>query len=157
MSQGRGNVDIFGLLSEGVVVDSERKKNREVLLAPTGVKDVFEEGKISINSYTCLGVQCKECIKVCPTNALYWGGGGRVGVVEDLCVYCGACVLNCQVDDCISLERKRYDGRVERFSKSKEVLLFQKKANTDKRVQRVRSVVLKPQDYYVQYPKAKQK
>jgi Na+-translocating ferredoxin:NAD+ oxidoreductase RNF subunit RnfB len=156
MPQNRYTVDIFGLLSEGTA-ESEKKKNREALLAPTGVKDVFQEGNISINNYTCLGVQCKECIKVCPTNALYWGSG-KIEIIEDLCVYCGACVLNCQVDDCIKLERKRdKDGEIEKFSKSKEVLLFQKKANTNKRVQRVQSVILKPQDYYAQYPKTKQK
>ncbi len=156
MPQNKGSIDIFGMLSSGDNADSEKKKNREELLAPTGVKDLFKEGKISINNYTCLGVQCKECIKVCPTNALYWGTG-KVEIVDDLCVYCGACVLNCQVDDCIKLERKRDDGTVEKFSKPKDVLLLQKKANTSKRVQRVRSVVLKPQDYYTQYPKAKQK
>ncbi|MGD6809523.1 MAG: 4Fe-4S dicluster domain-containing protein [Candidatus Bathyarchaeia archaeon] len=155
MPQNKGAIDIFGLLSEDTA-DSEKRKNREELLAPTGVKDIFKEGKININNYTCLGVQCKECIKVCPTNALYWGSG-KVEIVDDLCVYCGACVLNCQVDDCIKLERKREDGTVEKFSKPKDVLLLQKKANTSKRVQRVRSVVLKPQDYYTQYPKAKQK
>ncbi len=155
MPQDKGSIDIFGLLSEGNS-DSEKKKNRRELLAPTGVKDIFEEGKISINNYTCLGVQCKECINVCPTNALYWGSG-KVEIVDDLCVYCGACVLNCQVDDCIKLERKRDDGTIEKFSKPKDVLMLQKKANTDKRVQRVRSVVLKPQDYYIQYPKTKQK
>jgi NAD-dependent dihydropyrimidine dehydrogenase PreA subunit len=157
MPQNKGTVDIFGLLAESTAVDSEKKKAREALLAPTGVKDIFQEGKISINSYTCLGVQCKECIKVCPTTALYWGGGGKVAIVEDLCVYCGACVLNCQVDDCIKLERTREDGKIEKFSKSKEILLFQKKTNTNKRVQRVQSVILKPQDYYAQYPKTKQK
>ncbi|MCL2172502.1 MAG: hypothetical protein FWB84_02490 [Candidatus Bathyarchaeota archaeon] len=156
MSQKNGSVDIFGLLTEDTNVNSEKKKRREALLAPTGVKDVFQDGKISINSYTCLGVQCKECIKVCPTTALYWGGG-KVAIIEDLCVYCGACILNCQVDDCIKMERTRKDGRVEKFSKSKEILLFQKKANTNKRVQRVQSVMLKPQDYYTKYPKTRQK
>jgi ferredoxin len=156
MPQNKGNIDIFGLLTDGTAVASEKNKNRAALLAPTGVKDVFQEGKISINSYTCLGVQCKECIKVCPTTALYWGGG-KVTIIEDLCVYCGACILNCQVDDCINLERTRKNGKIEKFSKSKEVVLFQKKANTNKRVQRVHSVILKPQDYYAQYPKAKQK
>jgi ferredoxin len=156
MPQNNGNIDIFGLLAESTTANSEKKKNREALLAPTGVKDVFQEGKISINTYTCLGVQCKACINVCPTNALFWGSG-KIAIVEDLCVYCGACVLNCQVDDCIKLERTRNDGNVEKFSKSKEVLMFQKKANTNKRVQRVQSVVLKPQDYYNQYPKTKQK
>ena len=155
MPQNKGSVDIFGLLAEDNA-ESEEKKNRRELLAPTGVKDIFEEGKISINNYTCLGVQCKECVKVCPTNALYWSSG-KVEIINDLCVYCGACVLNCQVDDCIKLERKRDDGTIEKFSKPKDVLILQKKANTDKRVQRVRSVVLKPKDYYVQYPKAKSK
>ncbi|MDR2707635.1 MAG: hypothetical protein LBB87_02675 [Nitrososphaerota archaeon] len=156
MSQNKGGEgDVFGLLSEGSV-DSERRKNREALLAPTGVKEVFQEGVISINSYTCVGVQCKACIKVCPTNALYWGSG-RIEIIEDLCVYCGACVLICQVDDCIKLERKRDNGRIEKVSKPIDVLLLQKKVNTNKRVQRVRSVVLKPQDYYAQYPETRQK
>ncbi|MDR0318983.1 MAG: 4Fe-4S binding protein [Nitrososphaerota archaeon] len=151
MSQNKAcDGDIFGLLPEGTV-DSEKKKNREALLAPTGVRDVFQEGAISINNYTCIGVQCKACIKVCPTNALYWGNG-RIEIIEDLCVYCGACVLICQVDDCIKLERKRDNGKIEKFSKPMDVLLLQKKLNTNKRVQRVRSVVLKPQDYYTQYP-----
>jgi len=148
--------DIFGLLSEGTA-DFEKKKNRATLLAPTGVKDVFQEGSISINGYTCIGVQCKACVKVCPTNALYWGNG-KIEILEDLCVYCGACVLICQVDHCIKLKRKRNnDDRIETFSKPIDVVLLQKKINTNKRVQRVRSIVLKPQDYYIQYPKTKQK
>jgi NAD-dependent dihydropyrimidine dehydrogenase PreA subunit len=156
MSQNKEeDVDIFGLSPDGTA-DSEKKKNRELLLASTGVRDVFQRGAISINSYTCIGVQCKACIKVCPTNALYWGSG-KIEVVKDLCVYCGACVLICQVDDCIKLERKRDNGEIEKFSKPIDVLLLQKKLNTNKRVQRVRSVVLKPQDYYAQYPKTKQK
>jgi ferredoxin len=150
-----GNVNAFGLLPEGSA-DSEKKKNREVLLASTGVKDIFQGGAISINGYTCIGVQCKACIKVCPTNALYWGSG-KIEIVEDLCVYCGACVLICQVDDCIKLERIRDNGKIEKVSKPIDVLLLQKKINSNKRVQRVRSVVLKPQDYYAQYPKIKQK
>jgi NAD-dependent dihydropyrimidine dehydrogenase PreA subunit len=157
MPQNNGSIDIFGLLSSGKdTSESEKKKNRKELLAPTGVKDIFQEGKIGVNQYTCLGVQCKACVKVCPTNALYWGSG-KVEIIDDLCVYCGACVLSCQVDDCIKLERKRDDGEVEKFSKPRDVLLLQKKATADKRVQRVQSVVLKPQDYYIKYPKAKQK
>jgi ferredoxin len=154
MSQNKDNVNIFGLLTEDTV-DSEKKKKREELLAPTGVVDIFQGGTISINMYTCVGVQCKACIKVCPTNALYWGNG-KIEIVDDLCVYCGACVLICQVDDCIKLERIR-NNKIEKFSKPGDVLLFQKKANTNKRVQRVRSVVLKPQEYYAQYPKTKRK
>jgi ferredoxin len=147
--------DIFGLLSENTA-DSERRKNREEFLAPTGVKELFKDGKISINNYTCVGVQCKQCLKVCPTNALYWSNG-KVEIIDDLCVYCGACVLSCMVDDCIKVERKREDGKIEKFSKPADVILLEKKANANKRIQRVQSVMMKPQDYYSQYPDAKPK
>jgi ferredoxin len=155
MAQNKSGVDIFGLLSDKTG-KSEKEKNREALLAPTGVKEVFKEGKISINNYTCVGVQCKQCVKVCPTNALYWSNG-KVEIIDDLCVYCGACVLSCMVDDCIKVERKREDGTTEKFGKPQDVILLQKTANASKRVQRLQSVVLKPKDYYTQYPKAKPK
>jgi NAD-dependent dihydropyrimidine dehydrogenase PreA subunit len=155
MPQKNGSSDIFGFLSDNTV-ESEKRKNREELLAPTGVKELFKDGKIGINSYTCVGVQCKQCIKVCPTNALYWGNG-KVEIIDDLCVYCGACVLSCMVDDCIKVERKRDDGTIEKFSKPADVLLLEKKANANKRIQRVQSVMMKPQDYYTQYPDAKPK
>jgi ferredoxin len=155
MPQDKSSGDIFGLLSENTA-DAERRKNREELLAPTGVKELFKEGKISINNYTCVGVQCKQCLKVCPTNALYWGNG-KVEIIDDLCVYCGACVLSCMVDDCIKVERKREDGKIEKFSKPGDVILLEKKANANKRIQRVQSVMMKPQDYYSKYPDAKPK
>ncbi len=155
MPQNNSSGDIFGVSSENTQ-DSERRKNREELLAPTGVKELFKEGKISINPYTCVGVQCKQCLKVCPTNALYWGNG-KVEIIDDLCVYCGACVLSCMVDDCIKVERKRDDGVVEKFSKPGDVILLEKNANANKRIQRVQSVMMKPQDYYLKYPNAKPK
>ncbi|MBN1244943.1 hypothetical protein JXA31_05060 [Candidatus Bathyarchaeota archaeon] len=131
------NVDIFGLLS--VDKDEAKKKQRKELLAASGVKEFFEEGKISIDKRTCWGLECKLCIKACPTNALYWKTG-EVGIVEDLCVYCGACVLCCMVDDCIEVERKREDGNAEHFSKPKEVVKLQDKINAKKRFQRVNDV-----------------
>jgi Na+-translocating ferredoxin:NAD+ oxidoreductase RNF subunit RnfB len=131
------NVDIFGLLS--VDKDEAKKKRRKELLASTGVEDIFEEGKISIDKRTCWGLECKLCIEKCPTNALYWKTG-EVGIVEDLCVYCGACVLCCMVDDCIKVERKREDGETERFSKPKDVVKVQDKINAKKRFQRVKEV-----------------
>ena len=131
------SVDIFGLLSYNG--ERIRKKRREELLATSGVKEFFKEGKIDINKRTCWGVECKLCIKACPTNALYWKTG-EIGIVEDLCVYCGACVLSCMVDDCIKVERKREDGKVERFSKPKEVVKLEDKINTRKRFERVREV-----------------
>jgi NAD-dependent dihydropyrimidine dehydrogenase PreA subunit len=131
------NVDIFNLLSDDK--DKAKKKRREELLASTGVKEFFEDGSINIDKRTCWGVECKLCVKACPTNALYWKAG-EVGIVDDLCVYCGACVLCCMVDDCIKIERKREDGKTERFSKPKEVLKLQEKVNAQKRFDRVREV-----------------
>jgi NAD-dependent dihydropyrimidine dehydrogenase PreA subunit len=131
------NVDIFDLLSDEK--EKAKKKRREELLASSGVKEFFAEGKIGINKRTCWGVECKLCIKACPTNALYWKAG-EVGIVDDLCVYCGACVLSCMVDDCIKVERKREDDKVERFSKAKEVVKLQDKINAKKRFARVSEV-----------------
>ncbi|TRO46101.1 hypothetical protein E2P60_05980 [Candidatus Bathyarchaeota archaeon] len=135
--ESASNVDIFGLLS--VDQDDEKKKQRKELLASAGVKEVFEEGHISIDKRTCWGLECKLCIEKCPTNALYWKTG-EVGIVEDLCVYCGACVLCCMVDDCIKVERKRGDGKTERFSKPDEVVKLQDKINVKKRLERVKTV-----------------
>lgn len=133
---------IFDLMNEEeesqrqIDEEAERRQRRKELLAPTGVKELFKDGKISINKFTCVGGQCKLCIKACPTNALYWGTG-EVGIIDDLCVRCGACVLNCMVDDCIKLERIREDGKVERFSKPSEVIKLQERINAGKRFERV--------------------
>ena len=135
--ESASNVDIFGLLS--VDQDEEKKKQRKELLASAGVAEVFEDGKINIDKRTCWGLECKLCIEKCPTNALYWKTG-EVGIVEDLCVYCGACVLCCMVDDCIKVERKRKDGKTERFSKPDEVVKLQDKINVKKRLERVKTV-----------------
>lgn len=129
--------DIFQLLSE--TVEKERRKQREELLAPLGVKEFFVNGSIAINKRICRGVDCKLCIKACPTNALYWKSG-EVGVAEDLCIYCGACVLSCIVDDCIKVERKRATGDVERFSKPRDVLVLQHSVNAKKRFERVKAL-----------------
>lgn len=124
--------------SEQVDEEAEKQQRRKELIDPTGVKDLFKEGKIKINEFTCVGGQCKLCIKSCPTNALYWGTG-KVGITEDLCVYCGACVLNCMVDDCIKVERKRDDSKVERFSKPSDVIKIAERSNSQKRFERVKA------------------
>lgn len=144
------NVDIFSLLSEDNA-EEEKKKRRKELLEPTGVKELFKEGNISVNKYTCAGVQCKLCIKACPTNALYWAGG-EIGVIEDLCVYCGACVLNCMVDNCIKIERKREGAGVERFSKPKDVIMLSEKTRAQKRFNRVQSVYPNIEAYCQKFP-----
>ena len=133
---------IFDLMNEEseskVDEETEKRQRHKELLETTGVKELFKEGKISINKFTCVGGQCRLCIKACPTNALYWSTGG-VGVTEDLCVYCGACVLNCMVDDCIKVERKREDNTVEKFSKPSDVIKLAERINSRKRFERVRT------------------
>jgi len=135
---------IFDLMNEEeesqrqIDEEAERRQRRKELLDPTGVKELFKDGKISINKFTCIGGQCKLCIKACPTNALYWGTG-EVGIIDDLCVRCGACVVNCMVDDCIKLERTREDGKIERFSKPIEVVKLQERINAGKRFERVKT------------------
>ena len=139
------NVDIFGLLS-GSEEKAQKKKQRQELLASTGVKEFFPEGKIKINKHTCWGQECKLCIKACPTGALYWKAG-QIGITEELCVYCTACVLSCMIDDCIRVERKREDGKTERFSKPKDVMQLIDCINTEKRVARVREVLPTAEEY----------
>jgi ferredoxin len=148
------STDILSLLTEGSP-EQAKKKRRQELLEPTGVKELFKEGTININTHTCEGVQCKLCVKACPTSALYWKRG-EVGIIEDLCVYCGACVLNCIVDDCIKVERKREDGEVERFSKPRDVIALADKINAKKRLGRVTAVFPTVEDYCGRY-KAKPK
>src|SRR5208283_1294530 len=142
-------VDIFSLLSENSP-EQAKKKRRQELLEPTGVKELFKEGNISINKFTCLGGQCKLCVKACPTDALYWKAG-EVGITEDLCIYCGACVLNCMVDDCIKIERKREDGKVERFSKPQDVIMLEEKVNGKKRFDRVKAIFPTAEAYCEKY------
>jgi ferredoxin len=133
---------IFDLMNEErtdqIDEEAEKRQRRKELLEPTGVKELFKEGKININKFTCVGGQCRLCIKACPTNALYWKTGS-VGVIEDMCVYCGACVFNCMVDDCIKVERKREDGTMEKFSKPSDVVKIAERLNSRKRFERVRT------------------
>jgi ferredoxin len=150
------SIDIFDLLSdsgkkaEKTKEKAKEKTQREELLGTTHVKDLFPEGTITINKYTCVGVQCKLCIKACPTNALYWTNNG-IGVTEDLCVHCEACVLSCMVDDCIKVTRKREDGKEERFSKIKDVMVLENQENAKKRFQRISDVFPDTEEYCKKY------
>lgn len=142
--------DIFGLL----LADAEKKQSdkRKELLEQANVKEFFEEGSISINDRTCQGLECELCIKVCPTKALYWRDG-TVGIVRELCVYCCSCVLNCIVDDCIRVTRKRPDGEVEYFSKPRDVLLRCHEINLEKRRKRIQSILASAEEYIKRYKK----
>jgi ferredoxin len=151
--ESSSNVDIFDLLSDSG--KKAKKQQREELLAASGVKEFFAGGNISIDKRTCWGIECKLCIKACPTNALYWKAG-EVGVADDLCVYCGACVLSCMVDNCIKVKRKREDGTVEKFSKPKDVIKLEDKINAKKRFERVKEVFPTVEAYCERYKPRKE-
>jgi len=141
-------LDIFQILTE--TAKKSRKKQREELLVPLGIKEFFIDGKITINKRTCQGVECKLCIEACPTNALFWKSG-EVGITEELCVYCGACVLSCIVDDCIKVVRKREDGEMESFSKPKDVVIINYTIGSKKRFERVRTIFPSEKEYRKRY------
>ncbi len=147
MSERKSQADVFQLLLEAA---KQRKSRKTELLEGLKVKEFFEEGRITINARTCQGLECELCIKACPTKALYWRDG-KVGIVEDLCVYCGACVLCCIVDDCIEVARKRKDGKQERFSKPWDVIMLCNTVNNQRRHKRVESLFPTQQDYLKRY------
>lgn len=144
------SADIFRLLHEAS--KKRKKRERERLLKLVDVKEFFEEGSTSIDDRTCQGLECELCIKVCPTKALYWLDG-KVGIINDLCVYCGACVLNCIVDDCIEVTRKRLDGKVERFSKPRDIILLCQRLNSQRRHSRVKAIFPDAEAYLERYGK----
>jgi len=129
--EGASGIDIYRLLLEASKRREREKKTR--LLQSLGVKEFFEEGSIKIDMKTCKGVECKLCIKACPTNALYWRDG-EVGIQDELCVYCTACVWNCVVDNCIQVTRRRPNEGNESFSSPREVLRLLNNINSRKRV-----------------------
>ena len=141
------SVNIYDLLSEAPEEKEEKKSRRAELLKSMDVKDRFEEGSIKIDMRTCRGIECNLCVKACPTNALYWRAG-EIGIEEDLCIYCTACVLSCCVDDCIRVTRKRPDGSTESFSKPKDVLKLNRKIISKKKREGVKSIFENPEDYY---------
>lgn len=140
------SANIFEMLLE--TSKSKRKNKRKELLDAAGVKEeFFDEGSIEIDTKTCRGVECKLCIKACPTNALYWRAG-EVGITKELCVYCAACVLNCIVDDCVKVKRKRPDGTVEVFSKPSDVLALQNKICSFRRKDLINSIFSSEEEYF---------
>ncbi len=134
----KANVDIYKLLLE--TSKKQKRVKREQLLKSVGVKDLFEEGSIKVDMKTCKGVECRFCIEVCPTSALYWKAG-EIGITEDLCIYCTSCVLSCMVDDCIEVRRKRVDGENERFSNPKDVLKACERLAAAKRMNVVKGIL----------------
>ncbi len=131
--------DIYQLLLEAS--KKRDKAKRAQLLEEVGVKEFFDEGTITIDKKTCKGVECKLCIDACPTKALYWKAG-EVGIVEELCVYCAACVWSCVVDNCIQVTRKRPDGETEKISTQKQVVTLLDNVNSKKRAKATKDLFL---------------
>jgi len=146
------SVNIYDLLSEASEEKEEKKSRRAELLGSMGVEDRFEAGSIEIDMRSCIGIECNLCVKACPTNALYWKAG-EIGIEEDLCIHCTACVLNCCVDDCIRVTRKRPDGKTESFSKPKDVLKLNRSIISKKKREAVKSIFENPEDYYLKQEK----
>ena len=149
-TSNKKTTDIYRLLSEAS--ERKRKEKRAELLQSVGVKEFFEDGNIKIDMKTCKGVECKLCIEVCPTNALYWRTG-EVCVTRELCVYCTSCVLNCIVDDCIEVTRKRPDGETEIFSKPHDVLILLDNINSRNRVKAIKMLFPEEETYLKRYGK----
>jgi len=142
------SMDIYQLLLEAS--ERQKRQKRAELLKSVGVEDLFEEGSIRIDMKTCEGVECKLCIKACPTNALYWRAG-EISVTEELCIYCTSCVLNCMVDDCMEVKRKRKDGENERFSRPSDVFTLWERINTRKRTDAIKMVLPDEEAYLKRY------
>ena len=149
------SVNIFDLLSEEASEPEKKEKpksRRAELLEPMGIKDPFEEGSISIDMRTCRGLECNLCLKACPTNALYWKAG-EIGIIDDLCIHCTACVANCMVDDCIKVTRKRPDGTTESFSNAKDVCVLLRNINLKKGRDRLKSRYPTVEEYFERHGK----
>lgn len=147
MSRNLG-IDIFQLLQK--TSKEKKKKKRAQLLQSIGVKEFFESGTIQIDMKTCKGTECELCIKACPTNALYWKTG-EIGIATELCVYCLACVLNCIVDNCIQVSRRRVNGETEKFSTPRQVSRLLHNINTGKRGKTVKLLLPDEKAYLKRY------
>lgn len=144
----KSTVDIFKALQE--TSKKQKKAKREQLLKAVDVKEFFDEGSINIDMKTCKGVECEFCIKACPTKALYWKAG-EIAITRDLCVYCTCCVLNCMVDGCITVTRKRNNGVVEQFKTPADVLALNESINTEKRIDKVQKLLPDQEAYLKRY------
>jgi Fe-S-cluster-containing hydrogenase component 2 len=131
------DIDIFQLLH--TASKQQHRHERREILTDLEVQDLFCEGTITINTQTCHGVECKLCIDVCPTHALYWTKG-EVRIENTLCIYCMACVFSCIIEDCISITRKRSTGEEERFSNIKCARILLHEISLNKRLERIRSL-----------------
>jgi len=127
---GTSPPDIYSLLLKG---QKKPRVNGAEILRSMGITQLyFEEGSLEIDMSKCVGVECKLCVKACPTYALYWDEA-KVKLEEDLCIYCSACVFNCIVDNCMVLTRRGGDGKVSKFGTSRGAALVNNSTASQKR------------------------
>lgn len=67
------------------------------------VRKIFN-GAIRINQEKC-PKGCRNCLDVCPVEALFLGKDGKVYPEETFCVYCGACVKVCPEENALKVTR----------------------------------------------------
>jgi 4Fe-4S ferredoxin len=61
------------------------------------------DGVIKINNELC-PPGCEDCVNNCPTDALYVDEEGKVDVVNEFCIFCGACLNFCQMNRAIDIK-----------------------------------------------------
>jgi len=64
----------------------------------------FIDGVIDIRSGNCLD-GCRNCVDVCPLDALDVDERGKVYTKNMYCIYCGACLPVCPASGALSIER----------------------------------------------------
>jgi 4Fe-4S ferredoxin len=64
----------------------------------------FMEGSIKIHQELCPD-GCRNCLDVCPVNALYSGDDGKVYANDMYRVYCGACLNVCPQPEALEIRR----------------------------------------------------
>jgi len=64
----------------------------------------FIEGVISVQPGNCSD-GCRNCVDACPVDALDIDENGKVYAKNIYCIYCGACLPVCPVNDALSIER----------------------------------------------------
>ena len=67
------------------------------------VRKIFN-GTINVTQEKC-PEGCRNCLEVCPVEALYLGKDGKVYPEDTFCVYCGACVKVCPEEGALKVTR----------------------------------------------------
>jgi len=64
----------------------------------------FMEGSIKIHQEHCPD-GCRNCLDVCPVNALYPGEDKKIHANDMYCIYCGACLNVCPKPEALEIKR----------------------------------------------------